>query len=277
MPGPALLHGFIHYAADVGVALVGDDALGVVIQLLLAVLNVLFQMGLQRLVQLQFRQHLFISLKELDGIPAEIMLLHLILDGLLNVGDGVLHTAGEHMRQLAGALGQCQLHGLFRCRCAALALEGADLHHRAAQGLAELFSVDPVAVFSHQVHHVHRHHHRQPQLDQLSGEVEVPLDVGAVHDVQNGIRLLAYQVVSGHHFFQGVRGEGVDAGQVLDDHILMSLEAALLLFHRDAGPVAYVLIGAGQIIEQGGFSTVRVAGQCDFQFHHALLPNVSCN
>ena len=277
MSCPALLHGFIHHAADVGVALVGDDALGVVIQLLLTVLDVFFQMGFQRLVQLQFRQHFFIPLKELDGIPAEIPFLHLALDGLLNVGDGVLHAAGEHMGQLAGALGQCQLHGLFRCRGAALPLEGADLHHRAAQGLAELLPVDPVAVFSHQVHHVHRHHHRQPQLNQLSGEVEVSLNVGAVHDVQNGIRLLAHQVVPGHHFFQGVRGEGVDARQVLDDHILMSLEAALLLFHRDAGPVAHVLIGAGQIIEQGGFSAVRVAGQCDFQFHHALLLNVSYN
>ena len=117
-------------------------------------------------------------------------------------------------------------------------------------------------------------HHRQPQLDQLGGEVQVPFDVGAVHDVQDGVRLFMDQIIPGHHFLQCVGGQGVDAGQVLNDHIPVALEPALLLFHGNAGPVAYILIGAGQGVEQRGLAAVRVAGQCDLDVHCALLPKM---
>ena len=51
MEGGLFLHGLIHHLVDVGVALVGDDALGVIVQLLLAVLNVLLQVLFQAGVQ----------------------------------------------------------------------------------------------------------------------------------------------------------------------------------------------------------------------------------
>ena len=127
MPGPALLHGLFHDPADIGIALVGDDALCVVIQFLLAALDMLFQMGFQRFVQFQLRQYFFVPFKELDGVPAKIPVIHLALNGLLNVGNGVFHAAGEYMGQFTGALRTGQIHGLFRGRRAALALEGADL------------------------------------------------------------------------------------------------------------------------------------------------------
>ena len=41
----------------------------------------------------------------------------------------------------------------------------------------------------HQIDHVHRHDHRQPQLDQLRGQIEISLDIDAVHNVQNGVGL----------------------------------------------------------------------------------------
>ena len=146
---------------------------------------------------------------------------------------------------------------------AALALQGAHLHHLAAQGLAQLLEVDLVAVLPHQIYHVDRHYHGQAQLDELGGQVQVALDVGAVHDVEDGVRLLIDQVVAGHHLLQRIGGQGVDARQVLDDDLLVALQLALLLFHRDAGPVAHVLVGAGQGIEQGGLTAVRVARQRD--------------
>src|SRR5699024_8136123 len=124
------------------------------------------------------------------------------------------------------------------------------LHGLAAHGGAQPAQVDLVPVLAHQVHHVDVHHHRDAQLDQLGGQVEVPLDVGAVHDVQDGVGLLGDQVVAGDHFLQGVGGQRVDGGQVLDYHILAVLQLAVLLFHRDAGPVAHVLVGAGQAVEQ---------------------------
>ena len=193
------------------------------------------------------------------------------------MGNGVLHAAGEHVGQLLfglslGALGgpHTALGGLH----AALVFQGAHLHHVAAQGLAQLFQIDFIPVFAHQVNHVHGNHHGDAQLDELGGQVQVALDVGAVHNVQNGIGLLVYQIAPGHHLLQGVGGQGIDAGQVLDDHVLVPFQATLFFLHGDAGPVAHVLAGAGQGIEQGGFAAVRVARQRDFNFHFRSL--LSC-
>ena len=260
-------HRALHHAADVRIALVGDDALGVVVQLGLAVLDVLLQVSGQRGVQLQFLQDPAVPLEELDGIPAQVTLLHPALDGFLNVGDGVLHAAGEHMGQLAGLPAPGQGDGPFSRSHASLALQCAHLHDLAAQRLAQLLPVDLVPVLADQVDHVDRHHHGDAQLDELGGQVQVALHVGAVHDVQDGVGLLAHQVAAGHDLLQGIGGEGIDAGQVLDDHVLMALQLALLLFHRDAGPVAHVLVGAGQGIEQGGLTAVRVARQRNFDVH----------
>ena len=265
------LHRLGHHAVDVGVPLVGDDALGVVIQFLFAVGDVLFQVLRQGLVQPQVRQDFFIPLEELDGVPAEIPFIHLALDGFLDMCKGVLHAAGKHMGQFHRLAALCQSHCFSGGLHAALALQGAHLHDLAAQSRAQSGKVDGIAVLPHQVDHVDRHHHRQSQLNELRGEIQVPLDVGSVHDVQNGVGLLIHQIAPGHHFLQGVGGQGVNAWQVLNDHIPASFEPALLLFNRNAGPVAHVLVGTGQGIEQGRLAAVRIARQRNFEFHSALL------
>ncbi len=270
--GRFLLHGLGDHRVDVRIPLIGYNRLRIVVQFLFTVGYVLLQVGSQVGGETHFLHDLLIPLKNLDGVPAEIALRYLALDGFLNVGQGVFHAAGEHMGQLPGLLLLRQSHGLFRCRHAALALEGAHLDYLTAQGFTQLGKVDGVAVFPHQVDHVHGHYHGQAQLDQLGGKVEVPLDVGSVHNVEDGIRLLVHQIAPGHHLLQSVRGQGVDAGQVLDDHILMTLQPALLLFHGNTGPVTHVLAGAGEGVEQGGLAAVGVARQGNLDVHsHSLL------
>ena len=230
-----------------------------------------FQMVRQRLAQLQVRQDFFVPLKELNGVPAEVILVHLALDGFLDVGDGVFHAAGEDVGQLASLVGLGQGHGLLGSRLATLALQGTHFHDLTAQGRAQLGKIDGVAVLPDQVDHVDRHHNGPPQFDKLGGEIQVPLNIGAVYNVQNGIRLLVHQIASGHHFLQSIGRQGVNAGQVLDNHILVALQLALFLFNRDAGPIAHVLIGAGQGIEQGRLTAVRIARQRDLDLHGTLL------
>ena len=121
----------------------------------------LLQMGFQVGVEAQFLHDLLIPLKNLDGVPAEIALRHLALDGLLDVGQGVLHAAGEHMGRLPGLMVLRHGRGPFGGGHAPLAFERGHLHHLAAQGGPQLGKVDGVAVFPHQVDHVHRHHHGQ--------------------------------------------------------------------------------------------------------------------
>jgi len=178
------------------------------------------------------------------------------------------------MGQLAGLFALGSGHGSLGSCLGALALQGADLDRLAAQLGAQLLQVDLVAVLAHQVDHVHSHDHRDAQLDQLGGQVQVALDVGAVDDVQDGVGLLLDQISTGDNFLQRVRRQRVDTGQVLDDDILVALQLAFLLFHGHAGPVADVLVGAGQVVEQGRFTAVRVTGKCNLNAHCVFLSSL---
>ena len=183
--------------------------------------------------------------------------------GLLDVGNGMLHGAGEgvHGDGLA-VLGS--LHGGLGGLHDTGALQGGDLHHLAAQLTGQLLGVDLVAVLADHIHHVDGDDHRDAQLGKLGGQVEVTLQIGAVDDVEDGVGPLTDQVVTGHHFLQRVGRQGVDAGQVHDDHILVLLQLAFLLLHGNTGPVTNKLVRARQRIEQRGLTAVRVARQGNF-------------
>ena len=56
--------------------------------------------------------------------------------------------------------------------------------------------------------------------------IQVALDVGAVDDVQDGVGLLLHKVSTGDHLFQRVGGQRVDAGQILNDNVLVALQLA---------------------------------------------------
>ena len=47
--------------------------------------------------------------------------------------------------------------------------------------------VDLVAVLAYHVHHVDGNDHGDAQLDQLGGQVQVTLQVGAIDDIQDGV------------------------------------------------------------------------------------------
>ena len=71
-----------------------------------------------------------------------------------------------------------------------LILDGADGQDRDTQLLGHFFDVDGTAVIADLVHHVKRQHHGDMQVDELQGEVQISLDVGGVHDVDDAVRLL---------------------------------------------------------------------------------------
>ena len=151
-------------------------------------------------------EHLVVALKDLDGIPALLLFRQLVHGRLLDVGDRVLDRAGERVhRHRLGGLGG--LDGGFRRGHDAVALQGRDLHDLAAELLRELPDVDLVAALAHDVHHVHGHDHRDAQLGQLRGQVQVALEVRAVDNVEDGVRPLVDQVVAGDDLLQRVGAE----------------------------------------------------------------------
>ena len=130
-----LLHGLSHNAGDKGIALIGDDARPVVVQLPFALFNMLVDVPDDLLRQLQLLPDLLVPFKELDGKPADELLIHVRLDGLLDVGDGVLHAALKDGGQLHAPSGLRGLDGKLRRLLGALALQGGGLDDRTAQGL----------------------------------------------------------------------------------------------------------------------------------------------
>ena len=189
---------------------------------------------------------------------------------LLDVCDRVFDAAAEAVLWdgLDATFGQGDglLGGLLDAR----SLQGGDGHDLAVECLREGGEVHHVAVLLEDVHHVDGDEHGDAELDELRGEVEVALEVGAVDDVQDGVGTLVGKVVAGHDLLERVGGERIDAGQVRDGHVRMSLELAVLLLDRDAGPVAHVLVRAGEGIEQGRLSAVGVAREGDGYLSHAL-------
>ena len=80
---------------DINVALVGDDALGVVVELLLGGFDVLLDVGLDIRRDVQGLKHLIVALEHLDGVPALLLFGQGVHGSLFDVGNGVLDRAGE--------------------------------------------------------------------------------------------------------------------------------------------------------------------------------------
>ena len=89
----------------------------------------------------------------------------------------------------------------------ALALGGGNGHHRDAQLPAHPLHVHGAAVGPDLVHHVQGQHHGHPQLQQLQRQVQVALDVGGVHDVDDAVGFLVEDVVPGDDLLGRVNGE----------------------------------------------------------------------
>ena len=64
------------------------------------------------------------------------------------------------------------------------------------QKRCQLLGVEPQPSLAHFVHHVERQDHRKPQLKQLDGQIQVPLQVRGVQDVDHHIRALLDENVS---------------------------------------------------------------------------------
>ena len=259
-----LAGGYLFIAAlddgcNINVSLVGDDGLGVIILLGLGSLDVLLDVRARLLGQVQLFQNLAVALENLDGIPALLFLRHVVQNQLLNVCQCVLYRTAERVLR-DGLFVLCRMNGRLGSLHDASALERGDFYHLTAQLSAKLLDVDFIAVLLDNIHHVYCDNDRNAQLGQLGGQVQVALQIGAVNDVQNGIRTFAEQVISRYHFLQCVRRQRVDARKVRDDDITVLLQLALFFLNRYARPVADELIGTGQTVEQGCFTTVRIAG-----------------
>ncbi len=263
----ALHHGGGHHALDEGVAHIRQGGVAVQTGLRLHLQDAVFQQLLLVLVQLQLVRHGRVPLHQLGGAepggqsrPVGVVLNEMD-DGVDAAVDRRLRRAEVRHLGIDPAPGGG--HRLVDQLRHALAFGGGDGHHGDAQLGAEPLHVDGAAVGPDLVHHVQGQHHGHPQLQQLEGQIQVPLDVGGVHDVDDAVGLSVEDEIPGDDLLLGVGPQGVDARQVHHRAVLLAPDLAHLLVHRHAGEVAHVLVGAGEGVEQSGLAAVLVAGQSE--------------
>ena len=125
--------------------------------------------------------------------------------------------------------------------------------------LGEAFYINVVAAGSHLIHHVEGNDHGDSQFHQLEGKIQVPLNIGGIHNVDNSLGMLLQDKIPGDNLLRCIGRKGVNAGQVHQGDVLVVEDLPLFFLHRYAGEVAHVLVAAGQGIKQGGLAAVLVA------------------
>ena len=160
----------------------------------------------------------------------------------------------------------------------ALVLRRGNGHHRHLQDLFHLIDADVSAVSLHLIHHIQSQHHGDVQFHQLHGEVQVPLQVGGVHDVDDGGGLLLQDELPGHDLLTGVGGQRIDPRKVGDLRLRVPFDGAALAVYRDPREVPHVLVGSRQLIEQSRLAAVLVTGQCEGQMvqYRTLVFFIEC-
>ena len=95
----------------------------------------------------------------------------------------------------------------------------------------------------------------------MQREVEGALQIGGVDDVEQQVGLLALGKAAGDLLVQTaiLTGQAIDAGQIHQLEVMLTrAELTHLLVDGDTTPVAYLLAGAGQGVEQGGLAAIGV-------------------
>ena len=220
------------------------------------------------LVELQGRLDALVALHELCGRKAhrDACGLGMILDQVDDAVDAAVDCAAvillaAEIHPARPLLILCDMERMIHQLVHALVLCRRDGHDRDAQHGLHLIDADSAAVAAHLVHHVQRQHHRRIQLHELHGEVQIPLDVGGVHDIDDARGLLADDELPGHDLLAGIGRHGVDAGQVCDLRIRVIPDRTALAVHRHTREIADVLVGAGELVEEGRLAAVLVARQ----------------
>ena len=219
--GRGLGEALVNDVRDHAVALTGDDGLGVVVAVLLALSDQLFDASGLLLGEVDELAGVRIALEQLDGIVATLVggdaCRQVVLDVRQNVLDGGVELVLRHL-----ALGSSGLLDLLEQLLDTLVLKGRDHHDRAAELLGELVRVDLVAVLLDQVGHVEGDDHGQAGLDNLKRQVQVALEVGGIDHLDDNIGLAAHEVIARALLLGAVGGKRVDAREVRDGNVLVA-------------------------------------------------------
>ena len=147
----------------------------------------------------ELRENLFVPFKNLDGIPPLPFRRHVVQHGLFDVGDGMFDRPRKCMHRKRMRLFR-RLDGLLRGRHDAVVVQGGNFHDLATELVRKLLKINSIAILADNVHHVHGDDHRDAQFGQLRRQIEVALQIRAVNDVQNSLRLFVQKIFTRNDF-----------------------------------------------------------------------------
>ena len=206
---------------DDAIALAGNDGLGVVVAILLALGDQLLHASGLLLGEVDELAGVRIALEQLDGVVATLVggnaRRQVVFDVAQNVLDGGIELVLRHL-----ALGSSGLLDLLEKLLDTLVLKGRDHHDRATEFLGELVRVDLVAVLLDQVGHVEGDDYGQAGLDNLKRQVQVALEVGGIDNLDDHIGLAVHEVIARALLLGAVGGKRVDTREVRDGNVLVA-------------------------------------------------------
>ena len=85
-------------------------------------------------------------------------------------------------------------HRGFKHILYAMAIIGCQWHHARPQQATQHLDVEAVAALLQFVPHVQCHHHRDVHVHQLSGQVQVALQIAGIHDIEDGVGMIVADI-----------------------------------------------------------------------------------
>ena len=122
-------------------------------------------------------------------------------------------------------------------------------NHRNPEGFLHGVDIDRAAVSPNLVHHIKSQHHGNIQFHKLHGQVEIPLDIGSVHNIDNSFGFFPDNKLSGNNFLAGIGRKRINTGQIGNQCVRLSLYLPALSVYGHAGKIPHVLVGACKLVK----------------------------
>ena len=126
---------------------------------------------------------------------------------------------------------------------------GGNGNNRNTQKGLHTVDVNGTVIVGDFIHHVERHDHGNMHFQKLHGQIQISLNVGGVYDIDDGLWFVPENKISRHDLLAGVRGHGIDAREIGNSGVGMAFDGPILAVHRNAGEIAHMLVGTGQLVK----------------------------
>ena len=140
-----------------------------------------------------------------------------------------------------------------------LVLRRGNGHYRCSEECLHCVYVNHAAVLINFVHHVEGNNDRHVHLKQLHCEIQIPLNIGRVHNIDDRFRLFIQYEISRHQFLFGVGRHGINTRKIRDQSIFMAEDHAVFAIHRNSREISHMLSRSGQRVEKGRLAAVLIS------------------